>query len=203
MSHAQAFYISISTEPNPPGEDTFGCGTFAVLRGAPSREAAEGWAEDFARRMILDSRKDQRLAEIRIVPLSDRLLSLSGFEAIDWEQLNLDARKSANDPAHRDCLCSVGGMDLSSVDRTSPLPDGWDRPERLKELLPKEHSDQMNWDESRPGFYIFHDRSKGIVIRAANSFVATIPFTNHNDADFPRGPQILMDWFPGIEIYIK
>ena len=81
------------------------------------------------------------------------------------------------------------------------MPDGWDKPARMRELLPKELAEKVNWDDLHPGFYIFHDQKKGIIIRAVNSFVATIPFTKHKNADSPTGPQILMDTFPWIETY--
>lgn len=126
---------------------------------------------------------------------------MSGYDQIDWERLNFEAQRSANDPKHRDAMFSSAMMEVSSSGKPATMPEGWDKPERMRELLPKEHADMMNWDESHPGFYIFHDQKKGVVIRAANSFVASIPFTKYKEESLPHGPQIYMDSFPWVEQY--
>jgi len=201
MPLALAFYITVSTEPIQPAENKYSCGASIVLIGVPSRKLAERWADDFARKSFLDRQHDQKIKEIRIVPLSNSLLSMTGREEIDWSRLREQVQIVAKDPRHEFELFSGGGIVLPSTTDTSVLPKDWDNPKTLRAQVPKEHRDKMNWNDSHPAFFIYHDATKAIIVRGSNSISASIPFIKDTGKDKPTGPQIFMECVAWIEEY--
>ena len=203
MPLALAFYITISAEPIEPGPNKYDSGTRVVLVGVPSRKLAQEWAMDLAKRTVLAEQHQQKLKEIRFLPLSNNLLTLTGRSNIDWSKLSKQVQDIANDRRHESDVSFGGGLFMPSPNAATTHEKDWDSLKRLRAKAPKEFRDTMNWDESHPAYFVCHDREKAIIVEAVNFLAASIPIIKYTGDDKPVGAHVYVDCISWIEEYKK
>jgi len=203
MPLALAFYITISAEPIEPGPDKYDSGTRVVLVGVPSQKAAQEWAMDLAKRTVLTEPHQQKLKEIRFLPLSNSLLTLTGRSEIDWSRLSKQVQDIANDRRHKSDISFSGGLFMPSPNDDTTRDKDWDNLKRLRAKAPKEFRDKVNWNELHPAYFICHDQKKAIIVEAVNFLAASIPIMKYTGDDKPIGPQVYVDCLSWIAEYKK
>jgi len=85
---ALAFFITASTKPIEGCADKFGTCARVVLWNTPSPAAANEWARDYVNATLL-CRSSQKLTELKVLPIHDRLLAAAETIEIQWPLLGL------------------------------------------------------------------------------------------------------------------
>jgi hypothetical protein len=165
-----AFFISAGAEPLEPGPDTFGTGTAIILYDAPSEAAAEKWAANYARQMLLEVRPDQKLAYLNLLPLRDSIITPTGERKIEWSSFAELTNTMSGTDAYNGEFHQTLGM-VVSKERNLQKAEDFDV-EKFKQQVPD--PGQYNWDPQKSSHYVLHHDTQAVVVEEINLFVAMV-----------------------------
>ncbi len=202
MTSPLVFFISAHTEPILPAPDQkHGSATQIVLTEAPSRENAETWARQYVQKMLLDLFPEQKLSELKIIPVHDAIFTHEGSEKIDWTTFPakaMSARERHSSGFHYSAETYLK-LD-SNKPRKTPLPADWDDLDACKERMIG-HAEKFNWDKNKQFYYLAYSDTDAFVIKSVNIFTSAIPFIK-NTIDTPYSESnITTTTWPGVREY--
>ncbi|MGC3992078.1 MAG: hypothetical protein QM796_20770 [Chthoniobacteraceae bacterium] len=188
-----AFFIYAGTEPIEPGPGAYRTGTEIILYDAPSREAAEKWAQAYVRENLLVPRPDHKLAYLNLLPFQDEILTPTGEKKIEWPSFAEHVNAMREQGGYSPELHSSMGMTLSK-DRSPRETERLDL-ESLKQLV--SDFDQYNWDPQKPSYYVLYYDRRAVMVEEVNLFVAMVRHGHAivNPEDHPKN--ILITAWPG------
>lgn len=199
---ALAFFITANTAPVEPGPHRYGSTTSVVLYDAPSQETAQEWGKGYVERMLLNGHPDQKLTELRVILLHDRLLTSTGEKPIEWPSL-VEYAKAAE--RYGDRSSEVGSSMVLMVNpkqmTAAPIkPEAYDV-ESIKKHVPD--ADIWNWDETKQCYYVLHRDNDAFVVRSMNMLLAGSVFVKSMGEKVEEKQRVLISSWPGADKYQK
>jgi hypothetical protein len=170
-----AFFITARTEPVVPAPDKFGTGTSVILYDAPTKIAADEWAKAFVHRVLLERHPEQKLTELKVIPVYERLQTSTGSQHIDWSTLVRDA--AVTNEGRDDFIESHWSMIFYPADQSqTATPAGFDPndPELVKRRVPE--PDEWNWNPKKQFYYVFYHDARAFIVRSMNVLLASQPY---------------------------
>ena len=199
---ALAFFITANTSPIEPGPHRYGSTTSVVLYEAPSQEAAEEWGKSYVERMLLDGHPDQKLTELKVIPLHDSLLTSTGETPIEWPSLVERAKATER---YNDRSNEVGSSMVLMLN-PKPSPPASTKPEAYDVEAVKKHvpdAAKWNWDETKPCYYLLYRDNDAFVVQSMNMLLAGSVFVKSKGGEMEEKQRVLISAWPGAEKYQK
>jgi hypothetical protein len=186
---ALAFFIIARTKPIEGGGDKFGTCARVVLWNTPSPAAATHWARGYVNTTLL-CRSSQKLTDLSVLPIHERLLTATAPLQIQWPLLVEEAARHSR----RKERGSTMALTPPKARRIAQPPDRFS--DRMRRLLRR-----ITARFSRQSYYIAFHAHRAFILRAADLVSSAAPYimevgkTPEGD-DFP----IILPW-PGAKDY--
>jgi hypothetical protein len=190
------FFIKAGTQPVDPESGISGSGTSTILYNAPSQEAAEQWAKEFVGELLLKGHPEQKLTNLQLLPVHERLITPVGDEPIPWHALIEYARLIQRIKPSVE-LGSSTRFSAPNLAKTT-APDRYDL-KTLKKSIP--NSDRYNWDEKKQSYYVLYHENRAFIVRAMNKFLTLPPFIRAVQGSPDGDHSISIRTFPGATGY--
>lgn len=160
---ALAFFIIAHTKPIEGCADKFGTCARVVLWNTPSTAAANEWARDYVNATLL-CRSSQKLTDLKVLPIHDRLLAAAETIEIQWPLLVEEAARNFR----RKERGSTMALTPPKARRIAQPPDRFR--DRMRRLLKR-----TTVRFSRPSYYIAFHAKRAFILRATDLVSSAAP----------------------------